>query len=279
MPNTFLVFDETGAGMLNDAQYSANVQRQNGLPPGKANPALHNKVLRQVSIMASAIGRFIDAAVFNASDQDAATLQENFTNAIKATGQQTGDFLYSLALARSGYVLADGRTIGNAGSNGSSRANADTQALFILIWTVIPDMPLFNSSGAVIARGSSAANDFTNNRAIQVPDLRGRVFAGMDNMGGNTAGRLVATSSVGTFNGNTMGATGGQNVHTQTQNELVNHSHGINQTFSTVFSPGTGRQGVQAGGSGSPITIDATGGGQPFNVVQPTFCGNIFLKL
>jgi hypothetical protein len=54
-----------------------------------------------------------------------------------------------------GFVRANGRTIGNAVSGATERANADTQALFEYLWN--SDANLSVSGG----RGSSATADFT----------------------------------------------------------------------------------------------------------------------
>lgn len=56
---------------------------------------------------------------------------------------------------------------------------------------------------------------------FNLPDLRGRVVAGVDNMGGSDAGRLDWA--------NTPGTAGGAQTHTLTEQEsgLQNHSHGV----------------------------------------------------
>jgi microcystin-dependent protein len=61
-----------------------------------------------------------------------------------------------------------------------------------------------------------------------LPDLRGRVPTGLDNMGGTDAGRLSAT--------NTLGGTGGAETHTLTSAEIPAHSHPNYLTNTTVAS-------------------------------------------
>ena len=60
---------------------------------------------------------------------------------------------------------------------------------------------------------------------FNVPDLRGRVVAGQDDMGGTSANRM--TSSGGGINGDTLGATGGSDTHTLTgaQTGVPSHTH------------------------------------------------------
>lgn len=53
---------------------------------------------------------------------------------------------------------------------------------------------------------------------FNLPDLRGRAVAGVDNMGGSAAGRL--TTAAGGVNAATLGAAGGSSVHTLTQAQL-----------------------------------------------------------
>lgn len=109
---------------------------------------------------------------------------------------------YVASSAPAGYVLAFG-TIGNAGSGASNRANADQINLFTLLWNNWADAQAPVSGG----RGASAAADFAALKTIAVPDLRGRVVAGLDNMGGSAAGRLSSASM--SPDATTMGAVGG----------------------------------------------------------------------
>lgn len=58
---------------------------------------------------------------------------------------------------------------------------------------------------------------------FNLPDLRGRVTAGKDDMGGTSADRL--TNQTGGLNGDTMGASGGSETHTLTTAQLAAHTH------------------------------------------------------
>jgi hypothetical protein len=64
----------------------------------------------------------------------------------------------------SGFVRANGRTIGSSTSGATERANADTQALFVYLWGA--DVNLAVSGG----RGASGAADFAANKTITLPD-------------------------------------------------------------------------------------------------------------
>lgn len=98
----------------------------------------------------------------------------------------------------SGFVRANGRTIGSATSGATERANADAQALFEYLWGA--DANLTVSGG----RGASANADWVANKTIELPDLRGRTIAGMDTMGNSSADRLnpsVASGVLGSVAG------------------------------------------------------------------------------
>lgn len=126
---------------------------------------------------------------------------------------------YIGATAPAGWVFAAGRTIGNATSGATERANADTEALFTLLWDDWADAQAPVSTG----RGASAAADFAANKTIVVPDARGRAIIGKDDMGGTAASRMtIAGSGV---DGLTLGATGGAETVTQTIATMANHDH------------------------------------------------------
>lgn len=56
-----------------------------------------------------------------------------------------------------------------------------------------------------------------------LPDLRGRVVAGKDDMGGTSANRL--TDQTDGLNGDTLGDTGGSETHTLTSAQMPAHTH------------------------------------------------------
>ncbi|MFA5952925.1 MAG: hypothetical protein WC807_21930 [Hyphomicrobium sp.] len=100
----------------------------------------------------------------------------------------TGDLKVRYATGTlSGFVRANGRTIGSASSGATERANADCEELFIHLWT--EDANLSVSTG----RGATAAADWAANKTIALPDMRGRVIAGLDDMGNSAAGRRTVT--------------------------------------------------------------------------------------
>jgi microcystin-dependent protein len=59
-----------------------------------------------------------------------------------------------------------------------------------------------------------------------IPDRRGRVTPGRDNMGGTAAGRLVNTDGL-SVNGTHLSGTGGEEYHTSTNTETAAHNHAV----------------------------------------------------
>lgn len=191
--------------------------------------------------------------------------------------------------ALTGFVRANGRTIGSATSGASERANADCQDLFEYLWT--SDANLTVSTG----RGASANADWVANKTITLPDWRGRALAGLDDMGNSAAGRLTATY-FGTA-ATVLGAAGGSESHTLTTAEIPSHTHtnSLNDPghTHTTYSSGTVQSGSGAtviGPSGSggitgsnttgvTITNAAAGGGGAHSISSPAMLATVYIKL
>lgn len=171
----------------------------------------------------------------------------------------------------SGFLWCDGRTIGNASSGATARANADTQELFVHLWTNFADAQAAVSGG----RGVSAIADFNANKTIALPDVRGRVLAGKDNMGGSAANRL--TSGASGVAGNTIGAVGGAETHTLSTAQLPSHDH---TQFDNVG--GTGGSNLAAAAAaftaGRTTTTGTSGSGSAHQNTQPTFVSNKWIR-
>lgn len=106
--------------------------------------------------------------------------------------------------------------------------------------------------------------------SFNLPDLRGRVPAGRDNMGGNSAGRI--TNGGSGIVGTTLGAAGGQESVTLTINQIPSHNH----TY--PWYTGSGGGGTGSGGGNSAGTTSSVGGGQAHTNTQPTIILNYIIK-
>lgn len=112
--------------------------------------------------------------------------------------------------------------------------------------------------GAVIditSTGSGTLNAFDH---FYAGDMNGRVGIAADNLGGVAAGRVV------TATGSQLGAGGGEEKHTQLVSEMPSHVHG--DAFGGTLGGGGGGNNP---GAGTAATTNPTGGGNPFNVMQP----------
>lgn len=183
----------------------------------------------------------------------------------------------------SGWLWLDGKTIGDASSNATSRANADTLNLFTVYWNSMPNTTakIYNSDGTAGARGTSAAADFAAHKAISLIDRRGRAAFGADNLGGTAAGRLNNYRQG--LNGTILGATGGEENHVQADDEVVVHSHHI--ATKDANTAGGSYQGVvsSAGNNSTGPAIDHftdnDGGGVAFNIIPPAVIEYFRIKL
>lgn len=181
----------------------------------------------------------------------------------------------------SGYVWENGTTIGDASSNATGRANADTFDLFSLLWSSTTDvnLPIFTSAGASSTRGVSATADFNAHKRLSLPDSRGRVSAGKDDMGGVTpAGRLTTGGSG--ISGSSLAAAGGFETNTLDVTMIPAHHHTTGYIqYGIPTSSGTPINSVRASGLGFEAQTSDTGDGLAHNNTQPTIVCNWIIKL
>lgn len=110
---------------------------------------------------------------------------------------------------------------------------------------------------------------------FNLPDMRGRVAGGKDDMGGSAANRLTTAGSG--VNGATLGAAGGAETHTLSVAQMPAHSHAV----SGATSPGgSGSNDVRSSGNatGSAPTTASQGSGNAHNNTQPTLVLQYIIK-
>lgn len=198
------------------------------------------------------------------------------TSVVAASSFITGMVIsFDGASAPSGWIFSDGRTIGDASSGATNRANADCQALFTQYWNSYTNTECPVSGG----RGASAAADWAAHKTLTVIDRRGRVDAGKDNMGGTTASRLTAGGSG--ITGTTLGAAGGAESVTLTaaQSGLPSHSHSYTQAVSGQPNTNGDPGGLTTAGGASTGTAGGTSASSAHTNTPPTIITNKIIKL
>lgn len=146
--------------------------------------------------------------------------------------------------APAGWVKENGGTIGNAASGATNRANADTEALFTLLWNEFSNtvLPIQTNGGVATTRGASAAADFAANKRMPLFDSRTRFIRGADEGLGFDVSLTVGASQDDALKAH---------VHTGTTSTGGAHTH------PSTISTGTGGSRI-TGGASNPAGTDTT---------------------
>lgn len=195
---------------------------------------------------------------------------------------QTGFVVWSPeSSTKAGFVRLNGRTIGNAVSGASERANADTEDLFTFCWDKLGDDQCPVSTG----RGATAAADFAAGKTLTLLDGRRSILGGLDGMGNTAASGFTGVTFV---NGDatTPGSVAGANTTTLTEAQLAAHTHSFSTTtgaegahthsFSATSGAGgghshTGTTAATSHSHGIRYNVANTGGDSFFAPVGNTF--------
>lgn len=153
---------------------------------------------------------------------------------------------------------------------------------------------LFTAIGTTYGAGD-------NSTTFNIPDCRGRVTAGKDNMGGTNALRLTGTTFPGT-GGGVLGAASGLETHTLSEAQMPAHAHLLTGTtdvqgahahnyLSGTFTLSQSNAGDRGGPAQNRVTdvqgahahnlsgvTDYRGGNAAHNNVQPTIIFNKIIR-
>lgn len=143
---------------------------------------------------------------------------------------------------------------------------------------------LFSAIGTTYGNGNGSTT-------FNLPDLRGRVISGKDDMGGADAGRLVDFGPVARTLGGILGAgwvyltTGQMPIHTHTVND-PGHSHSYTQAAELPIPRGAGGVNTpalqtitaQTSHVGTGITVQNAGSSEAHPNAQPTMIMNKVIK-
>jgi hypothetical protein len=200
------------------------------------------------------------------------------TSDVKPTFKTTADL---------GWVMMNDGTIGDASSAASTRANADCQTLFILLWTNVLD----TWAPVVGGRGASAAADWAAHKKLTLPKALGRALAFAGAGSGLTSRPLGSTAGAETHTLTaaeqaSMSVSGSASVSVSGSGSInifnSNPSDANNEIgFSGNDAGGVGgSQTVTVTGSGSgSISGTATGGGGAHSIMSPEMFMNVMIKL
>lgn len=208
----------------------------------------------------------------------------------------TGDVKATFkTVADPGWVMMNDGSIGNAGSGATTRANADTQALFTLLWNNV------NNTWAPVSggRGTSAAADFAAGKTLTLPKALGRAIAAAGAGSGLTLralGEILGVEAVAL-----SASEHAPHSHGDGTLAAASHSHGAGtlKTRCTVEGvggdltrAGTGFVGgtssdtiIIVGNTGASGSLDVSGStasqgsGNAHNNMQPTMFLNFMIKL
>jgi len=165
----------------------------------------------------------------------------------QSAGWSTGDVKLTLKTSADvGWVMMDDRTIGNGSSGATGRANADTQSLYVLLWSNI------NNTWAPVTggRGASALADYNAGKPLALPRALGRALG-------------IAGSGIG-LTGRALGSYLGSESHTLSLAEMPSHNHSgsVTDVHSGHSHNGfTSSQGDHFHTQGSESLYNTAGGG------------------
>jgi hypothetical protein len=177
-------------------------------------------------------------------------------------GFTTGDAKLTLkTVADAGWVLMNDGTIGDATSGATTRANADCQALFVLMWT-----NMSNAWCPVLpgGRGATALADFNAHKTLLMP---------------YQLGRSIAIAGVGSgLTSRVLGSLAGAETESPTIGKTASHNHSMGHG-AILVDGGATYTGLALLSPSYTLYTNNQGGDAPLNILDPTSYWNVMIKL
>ena len=219
------------------------ITRGNTLPDSSAKSDFHNLIDQASAAITGIVNADVDGSAAIAGTKispDFGSQNITTTGTVSGTGTVPAGTLlpYGGSSAPTGYLLAYGQAV----------SRTTYSALFAVVGT---------SFGA----GDSSTT-------FNVPDMRGRIIAGLDNLGGSSANRITAAAA------DTVGGATGEETHELTIGEMPAHTHAVG-TANNVAGPGD-YDSINPSGD---VASGETGGSQSHNNLQPTLFSTWIIKI
>lgn len=237
---TFSSGDQVTSTKLNDLVDDASFVTGTGNATDNSTLEVHASGYLKVKDLGIDTGQLAAEAVETAKIADGAVTAAKLAS---TAAFQAGMVMpYAPGSAPTGWLLCDGSAV--------SRTTYDT---------------LFSAISTTYGTGNGSTT-------FNIPDLRGRVPAGDDNMGGSAASRL--TSGGSGIDGATLGASGGAETHTLASGEIPAHTH----TVTISENESGGAYAARGPNADDTMNTSSVGGGGAHNNAQPTLILNYIIK-
>lgn len=274
--SNFLVFAEgvTSDNIQSDSVYAADTQRTNGVVPGIAVPAMHNKLYKQATIMAAAIAQVIVQAGFDALDSDytglVANLRQAFcgsVNGVKPDAKGNIDITTVLETIKAMATPEIGDIICTKNATNPSKKYAGTT------WQLLGQNQFLMSAGSGASAGSTGGS---NTHTLTVNELPSHTHTASTGGAGSHTHAATCSTTGAHYHGSPMSEpynfkslwpTFG---YYDTTNGHVGSNGGLDHDNSIWATSTDGNHShtvtlASAGNHTHSVTVDSTGGGASFD--------------